>query len=228
MTFLEYASALEHGNWQMKQVRVRDSVIQTQLKATYELISGFRDTFSKIVDDLPTKFSPHHKVLKAFWLDTKLGPMIAIADETALYLLEFIDRRGLERKVEILSIKTKAIITPGVTDAIQSIIIELESYFQGKLKKFKTPLNLVGTPFQRLVWEELIKIPYGTIQSYMAQTKAIERNKAYRALANANGANKVAIVIPCHRVINSNGGLGGYGAGIRRKEWLIEFEKRHV
>lgn len=174
------------------------------------------------------KMNQSHQILKASWLDTQLGPMIAIADEAGLYLLEFVDRRGLEREVERLRLKTKAVIIPGVTDPIKSIIAELDSYFAGKLTQFKTPLHIWGSSFQRLVWEELTRIPYGTTQSYMAQAEAIGNNKAYRAVANANGANQLAIIIPCHRIINSNGDLGGYGGGITRKQLLIEHESRHV
>jgi AraC family transcriptional regulator of adaptative response/methylated-DNA-[protein]-cysteine methyltransferase len=227
MTFVEYARARRMG-LAMKQIRMGDAVIEAQLNTGYESSSGFRDAFSKIMGAAPTKFEQHHPILKVSWIDTKLGPMIAIADETGLYLVEFVDRRGLEREVERLRIKTKAAIIPGVTDPIKSITRELESYFEGKLKQFKTPLNLLGSPFQRLVWEELMSIPYGTTRSYMTQAEAIGKNKAYRAVANANGANQLAIVIPCHRIINSNGDLGGYGGGITRKQWLIEHEKRHV
>ncbi|WP_323738894.1 methylated-DNA--[protein]-cysteine S-methyltransferase [Candidatus Trichorickettsia mobilis] len=176
----------------------------------------------------PTKFTQHNKILKASWLDTKLGPMIAIADDAGLYLLEFIDRRGLEREVERLRLKTKVAIIPGVTDPINSIRLELEFYFDGKLKVFKTPLNLLGSSFQRSVWEELMRIPYGNTRSYMAQAASIGKNRAYRAVANANGANQLAIIIPCHRIINSNGDLGGYGGGITRKKWLLEHEASHV
>jgi AraC family transcriptional regulator of adaptative response/methylated-DNA-[protein]-cysteine methyltransferase len=176
----------------------------------------------------PTKFEQHHTILKSSWIDTKLGPMIAIADEDSLYLLEFDDRRGLESEVERLKIKTKEAIIPGITDPIKSITLELESYFEGKLKKFNTPLHLLGSPFQKLVWDELMRIPYGQTRSYMAQAAAIGKATAYRAVANANGANQFAIVIPCHRIINSNGDLGGYGAGITRKQWLIEHEASHV
>lgn len=175
-----------------------------------------------------TKFEGQHKILKASWIDTRLGPMIAIADEAGLYLLEFVDRRGLELEVERLRIKTKAAIIPGVTDPMKSMTLELESYFEGKLKEFNTPLHLLGSPLQKLVWDELMRIPYGQTRSYMAQSKAIGKATAYRAVANANGANQLAIVIPCHRIINSNGELGGYGGGIRRKQWLIEHEASHV
>jgi AraC family transcriptional regulator, regulatory protein of adaptative response / methylated-DNA-[protein]-cysteine methyltransferase len=217
MTFVECARARRMG-LAMKQIRTGDAVIDAQLNTGYESSSGFRDAFSKIMGAAPTKFTQHHKMLKASWLDTKLGPMIAIADETSLYLLEFVDRRGLELEVERLRLKTKAAIIPGVTDPIKSITLELESYFDGKLTQFKTPLHLLGSPFQRLVLDELMRIPYGQTQSYMAQAEAIGKATAYRAVANANGANQLAIVIPCHRIINSNGDLGGYGGGIRRKQ----------
>jgi len=170
----------------------------------------------------------NHQTLKASWLDTKLGPMIAIADEVGLYLLEFVDRRGLEPEVERLRIKTKAAIIPGMTDPIKSITLELESYFEGKLKAFKTPLHLMGSPFQRLVWEQLMRIPYGQTRSYKDQAASMGKATAYRAVANANGANQLALVIPCHRIIQSNGDLGGYGSGIAIKKWLIEHERQHA
>lgn len=188
---------------------------------TFQLNKIFLD--SHIVTD---KYC--EQTLKASWMDTKLGPMIAIADEIGLYLLEFVDRRGLERKVERLRLKTKATITPGSTAPIESITLELESYFEGKLRQFNTPLHLLGSPFQKLVWKELMSIPYGITRSYATQSTAIGKNTACRAVANANGANPLAIILPCHRIINSNGELGGYGGGIIRKQWLIEHEKRQV
>ncbi|WP_341794204.1 MULTISPECIES: methylated-DNA--[protein]-cysteine S-methyltransferase [unclassified Rickettsia] len=175
----------------------------------------------------PTKFNNHHNILKADRLDTSLGPMLAIADEYALYLLEFVDRRGLEREIEKLRIKTKAAIIPGSNAPLKSIKTELKFYFAGSLKEFKTPLHLLGSPFQQLVWQELMRIPYGETRSYGKQATAIGKQNAYRAVANANGANQLAIVIPCHRIINSNGELGGYGGGIARKKWLIEHEQRN-
>ena len=225
MTFVEYARARRMG-LAMKQIRTGDAVIDAQLNTGYESSSGFRDAFSKIMGAPPTKFNQHHKILKCSWLDTKLGPMIAISDERGLYLVEFVDRRGLEREVERLRIKTKAAIIPGITDPIISITHELDSYFDGALTEFKTPLHLLGSPFQRLVWDELVRIPYGQTRSYMAQAEAVGKATAYRAVANANGANQLAIVIPCHRIIHSNGDPGGYGGGITRKQWLIDHEKQ--
>lgn len=167
------------------------------------------------------------EILKSAWLDTPLGPMVAIASDDALHLLEFTDRRGFERKVERLGQRTKSVIIPGTTAAIASIDQELKAWFDGTLKVFKTPLFILGSTFQKSVWAALCCIPYGQTRSYLDQAAAIERPSACRAVANANGANQLAIVIPCHRVINSNGDLGGYGGGIARKQWLIDHEKQH-
>lgn len=225
MTFTQYARAKRMGI-AFKQIRQGGSIIDSQLDTGYESGSGFRDAFSKIMGAAPTKFDQHHKILKASWLDTKLGAMVAISDDDGLYLLEFVERRGLEREIERLRVKTKAAIIPGTTDAIELIKLELESYFNGTLREFSTPIHLLGTTFQKLVWEELMRIPYGETRSYAKQSEAIGKSSAYRAVANANGTNQLAIVIPCHRIINSNGDLGGYGGGIERKQWLINHEKR--
>lgn len=224
MTFVEYARARRMGI-AMKQIRDGEAVIDAQLDAGYESSSGFRDAFSRIMGAAPTLIG-QNKILKASWIDTKLGPMIAIADEDALYLLEFVDRRGLEREVERLRLKTKSAIIPGKTTPIDSIEKELKEYFDGNLNEFKTPLFLIGSPFQKRVWDELRKIPPGQTRSYADIAKVIGKPSAFRAVANANGANQIAIVVPCHRVINTNGDLGGYGGGIARKKWLIEHEKR--
>ena len=225
MTFVEYDRARRMG-LAMKNIRAGKSVIATQLDMGYESSSGFRDAFSRIMGVAPTLLG-QATVLKACWLDTKLGPMIAIADERVLYLLEFVDRRGLEREVARLRRRTKAAILPGETAPILSIKKELEQYFAGELKEFTTPRGLLGSPFQKQVWAELQNIPYGQTCSYAELATTILKPSAFRAVANANGANQIAIVIPCHRVINTNGDLGGYGGGIARKKWLANHEKEH-
>lgn len=223
MTFVAYARARRMG-LAMKQIREGKAVIDAQLSAGYESSSGFRDAFSRIMGSAPTKMG-HQNILKASWLDTPLGPMLAIADEKSLYLLEFVDRRGLEREIERLRQKTKAGIIPGCTEPINSIKNELAKYFNGKLSEFKTPMLFLGSPFQQRVWEELKKIPPGETRSYTDLAISIGKPTACRAVALANGANQLAIIIPCHRVINSNGQLGGYAGGITRKQWLINHER---
>ncbi|MFW2570904.1 bifunctional transcriptional activator/DNA repair enzyme AdaA [Legionella sp. 29fVS95] len=223
MTFVEYARARRIG-MAVKQIRNGESVISTQISAGYESGSGFRDAFARIMGAAPAKHG-HKNILKAAWLDTKLGPMLAIADENTLYLLEFIDRKGLEREVERLRKKTQSAIIPGSTAPLVSIQSELNAYFNGDLQLFDTPLNLLGSPFQKQVWDALAKIPPGETRSYADIAKIVDRPSAWRAVARANGSNQLAIVIPCHRVISSNGELSGYGGGVARKKWLIEHEK---
>lgn len=224
MTFVAYARARRMG-LAMKQIRQGHTVIDTQLSIGYESGSGFRDAFSQLMGAPPSKIRTHH-FLKASWIDTPLGPMVAIADDQALYLIEFVDRRGLEKEIERLRKKTKLPIVPGKSNPIQQVESELETYFSGKIQEFQTPLFLLGSPFQKRVWQELLKIPGGETRSYAEIAKAIGNPSAFRAVALANGANPFAIVIPCHRVINSNGELGGYGGGIKRKEWLLKHERK--
>ncbi len=169
-----------------------------------------------------------HDILKERWLDSPLGPIIAISSEDSLYLLEFFERRGLEREVDRLHIQTNSAIIPGDTEIIKSIESELKLYFDGRLKEFKTPIAILGSQFQKQVWDELMRTPYGKTRSYADQAKAIDKATAYRAVANANGKNQLAIIIPCHRIINSNGNLGGYGGGVARKQWLIEHERTYL
>lgn len=164
-------------------------------------------------------------MLKMSEIYTPLGNMITVSDEKSLYFLEFADQHNLQLGMEKLKKQMKADIIRGLSDPIIYIKAELGAYFDGTLKQFKTPLHFIGSSFQKLAWQELVNISYGTTRSYADQAKAIGKPKAYRAVANANGANKIAVVIPCHRIINSNGNMGGYAAGVERKKWLLNHEK---
>lgn len=146
--------------------------------------------------------------MKSAVIDTVLGPMLAKGVGDKLYSLEF--GGGVE---------------DGRCTAIDSMEKELGLYFEGKLKEFKTPLCFQGTPFQVRVWEELRRIPYGETRSYAEVAGLLGMPTAYRAVANANGANRFAIVVPCHRVISTGGGIGGYGSGLGKKRWLLDHEK---
>ncbi len=169
--------------------------------------------------------SKYEKCFKLSWLDTKLGSMIALADEEFLYFLMFSDMKDLNKRIEKLKSCMKAEIMAGKTDPICSIKDEIDRYFSGNLKNFKTPLYLEGTLFQQMAWEELQRIPYGTTRSYREQANLIGNSKAYRAVANANGKNPIPIVVPCHRIIHNDGGFGGYGGGLSRKKWLLDHER---
>jgi len=119
-----------------------------------------------------------------------------------------------------------------VTEADSEVLTlcrqELDSYFKGKLKKFTVPLNLEGTPFRKKVWEALLQIPYGETLSYKDISIMVDNPKAFRAVGGANHNNPVSIIVPCHRVIGSDGSLTGYGGGIENKKWLLDFEKKHI
>lgn len=142
--------------------------------------------------------------------------------------MEFVERRGLEREIKRLRKKSKIGIIPGDTQIIQQIKQELADYFEGKCFEFKTPILTLGSEFQKNVWQQLQQIPCGETRSYKDIALALNKPTAYRAVANANGANQLALIIPCHRVINENGELGGYGGGLSRKQWLIEHERRNI
>lgn len=182
----------------------------------------------KLIDNLSwEKYKIKSTILMEAQIETILGPMLAIADEHRLYLLEFLTRRGLKKEIERLCAQG-FVINSGKNLPIESITKELSEYFSGKLKYFTTPYHLFGSEFQQLVWQNLSKIPYGATNSYLEQASFLGKPKACRAVANANGKNQLAIIIPCHRVISSDKTLGGYAGGLHIKEWLLQHEKYHA
>ncbi len=159
--------------------------------------------------------------------ESPIGEMVAIFDDNFIYLLEFTERKNLKKEIITLIKHEKAIIKIAVGPILDSIKHELDQYFKGKLQNFKTPIKLIGTEFQKKVWQELLNIPFGHTNSYRQQACNMNMNKATRAVANANGRNQFAIIVPCHRVLRSDGGIGGYGGQIFRKEWLIQHEQKY-
>lgn len=157
---------------------------------------------------------------------TPLGSVMAIADQEALYFLEFREGKRIEKGAKALQASTSVPIIKGEIAPLVSIREELEAYFLGTLQTFETPLVLEGSLFQRAVWEALLRVPYGETRSYAEQARSIGKPTAYRAVAGANGANPIAIVVPCHRIVNTDGALGGYGGGVARKQWLLNHEAR--
>lgn len=175
---------------------------------------------------MSSRFIQSNYELKLANLETPVGPMVAIADDTSLYLLEFYTKKRLEKELDRLQ-KKGFVIRPGNNAPLESITAELQAYFAGVLTQFKTGYRLFGTAFQQQVWQTLQQIPYGTTYSYAYQAQSLGKPTAYRAVANANGANQLSIIIPCHRVIASNGTLGGYGGGLTIKQSLLQLEKRY-
>lgn len=165
------------------------------------------------------------KILSSTFIETPQGRMLAIADEKVLYLLEFDGRRELEKQIKRLKEKTGAEIIPGTTPPLKLIENELKQYFKGTLTTFKTPITFLGTPFQKQVWEQLKKIPHGKTKSYLDIAVAVGKPTAYRAVAQVNANNRLAVIVPCHRVINASGALGGYAGGLSRKQCLLDLEQ---
>jgi AraC family transcriptional regulator of adaptative response/methylated-DNA-[protein]-cysteine methyltransferase len=223
MTFHAYHRARRMGK-ALREVREGESVIGAQLNQGYESASGFWQAFRNIFGDRPSA-AGELSVLLARWIDTPLGAMLAVADDEGLRLLDFVDRKGLERAIGSLRARTNAVIAPGDNPHLQAVSRELGEYFDGTLTKFSVPVSPGGSPFDRSVWSNLVKIPYGRTWSYADLAKRTGDPKAVRAVAQANGRNYIAIVIPCHRVIRSDGSLSGYGGGVWRKKRLIELEQ---
>ena len=159
------------------------------------------------------------------WIESPIGPLITAATSDGICLLEFSDQRRIEGQVSSLRRHFNCAIVPGSNKHIEQLHNELKSYFENKLKKFSVKIVYPGTTFQRKVWNELLRIPYGTTVSYAEVARRIQLPGASRAVGTANGLNRIAIVIPCHRVVNKDGNLGGYGGGVWRKKMLLDLEQ---
>ena len=166
-------------------------------------------------------------MLVSKYLDTPLGPMLAAATDHGVCVFDFQYRRMMD---SILGRVQQALSMPlreGGHPHLDLLAKEVREYFAGSRQTFSVPLHLLGTPFQIRVWKGLQDIPYGHTRTYRAQSGFLGDEKAIRAVARANGANGLAILIPCHRVIGAQGSLVGYGGDLQRKQWLLEHERRH-
>ena len=202
-----------------------NSVTHTAFDNGYDSLSGFSDGFQKIFATSPSK-SDNQVVLSTIRITTPLGPMIACAVKQGICLLEFSDRPGLESYVDSLGKKLNAVLLPGTNVHLDQLQHQVHDYFQGQRKRFDLQLFTTGTTFQEMVWNALDRIPFGETRTYSQQSEAIGHPNSVRAVASANGQNRIAIVVPCHRVIGKDGKLRGYAGGINRKQWLLEFEAR--
>jgi len=157
---------------------------------------------------------------------TKIGELILGSFEDRLCLLDFKYRKMRKTVDERIKKGLKANFIEHNTEIIERTRAELDEYFQGNRKEFDVPLQMVGTDFQKSVWNTLLKVPYGITSTYLKLAYDINNEKAVRAVANANGANSMAIIIPCHRIIGSNGELVGYGGGLPVKKRLLTLEQK--
>ncbi|MBL8744806.1 MAG: methylated-DNA--[protein]-cysteine S-methyltransferase [Phycisphaerae bacterium] len=166
----------------------------------------------------------HHERLVSACVLTPLGPMLAVASHAGLTLLEFDDRRALPTERRETERQFGSAIEPGTNEHLERTRSELGEYFAGKRHEFTVPLDLRGTAFQRRVWHLLQSIEFGQTRSYVDLARRLGDENATRAVGGANGKNRVAIIVPCHRVIAADRTLGGYGGGLERKQWLLEHE----
>lgn len=224
MTFLEMAR-LERLRRGFTTLGDGGRVIDAQQDAGFESPTAFRTAFARLLGQVPGRLADN-ALLQAHWLTTPLGTMIAVADTKALHLLEFADRKALPTELKKLFDLAHGSLGVGRLPPHILLETELAAYFSGKSATFTVPLALHGSDFTRRVWEALRDIPAGEIRSYSQIAVAIGRPTATRAVARANGANQIALIIPCHRVLGADGSLTGYGGGLWRKQKLIEIERQ--
>ena len=225
MTFLEIARTrrLMRGFTALSE---GEKVIDAQLEAGFSSAAAFRAAFARLIGRAPGTLRPGG-TLQASWIATPLGDMVAVASSRNLHLLEFVDRKALPTELSRLARETAGGIGLGRLPPVEQAEAELAEYFAGQRAVFETPLHQPGTPFFQTVWEELRRIPAGEVRSYSDIARDIGRPGAVRAVARANGANQIALIVPCHRVIGADGSLVGYGGGLWRKRRLIDIEAQY-
>ncbi len=211
-------------NTAFKKIQQGENIMETAYDSGFESLSGFNDSFKSIFGVSP-KNSKDQRIIDLKRIETPIGTMYAAAVEEGICMLEFTDRKMLETEFKDLAKSLNATIVQGENPHFKTLEKELAEYFTGNRTEFTVPLSPVGTEFQKSVWKVLLKIPYGETWNYKKQSEVLGDVKKVRAVANANGMNKISILIPCHRVIGSNGTLTGYGGGIWRKQKLLELEK---
>ena len=222
MTFHAYQRSLRIGSAH-EDLKARGKVTDTAFESGFESLSGFADAFKKITGQVPSK-SGKVTLVKLKRLTTPLGPVFAGANDDGLCLLEFTDRKSLDKQITRLRRVLGAEFVVGEHIILAKLGKQLDEYFCGTRKEFSIPLNMAGTEFQRQAWRELHAIPYGETRSYQQQAERIGNPKAVRAVARANAQNAIAILLPCHRVVGKNGKLTGYAGGLWRKQHLLALE----
>ena len=225
MTFQTYLRLRRLG-MALGRIQHGDDLTKTAYEHGYDSLSGFREAMKNLIGKSAGK-GKDAVIVYLNRIPTPLGPMLIGTTDKGLCLLEFVDRRMLETQLKRLSKYMNSTFVTGSNSITELTVDEITKYFEGKLKTFTVPLDLPGTEFQKNVWKVLQEIPYAKTRSYEEQAKAINNIKAVRAVAKANGDNRISIIIPCHRVIGKDGNLTGYGGGLWRKKYLLELENKY-
>lgn len=224
MTFQAYSRMLRI-NHAVIELKSGTRTTDVAFDSGYDSLSGFGYTYKKLIGSSP-KTSQAVIVIDRF--TTPLGPMFVCATCDGVCLLEFVERRMLETEFRDLQRLLNAKIIAGENKHTKQAKTEITQYFAGNRQQFTVALVSPGSQFQQQVWQGLNLIPYGQTASYSEQANRINKPNAVRAVAAANGANRIAIIVPCHRVIGKNGDLTGYAGGLERKRWLLEHEKNNL
>ncbi len=223
MTFQAYCRARRLGD-AFRMIKEGMAVSEAAAGSGFESESGFRTAFARAFGTTPAEAATGQAILLD-WIPSPVGPLIAGANEEGVCLLEFTDRRMLEAQLETLRRRVGRVVVPGRHRWLDALRAQLGEYFAGRRRDFDLPLVIRGTPFQEKVWRALLTIPYGQTWSYRELAGRVGQPGASRAVGTANGMNRIAIVIPCHRVVNADGKLGGYGGGVWRKQVLLDLEQ---
>lgn len=225
MTFSAWARGIRLSE-AFTKVRNGDPLDEVVLGHGYDSHSGFREAFAKQFGAAPghAKAGDSDSV-RVKMLETPLGSMLAGATDQGVCLLEFVDRRGLERSYEQMCKRLKMPVAPGESEILTRFESEVARYFAGELSEFETPLVLTGTPFQEKIWRALIEIPFGETRSYQQVAESLPEPSGARAVARAVGGNRIYLAIPCHRVVRGDGSLSGYGGGLWRKQVILDLER---
>ncbi len=223
MTFQAYCRGRRMGE-ALNRIKRGAKLDDVALGNGYDSHSGFREAFVKTFGRPPGQGRTAGGVTVA-WAESPVGPLLMGATDEGVCLLEFTDRRALETQIATVRRRFACALVPGTHRYLKQLQDELNRYFAGELTEFTVPLVYPGSPFQRQVWDQLQQIPYGETRSYEDVARAVGTPSAQRAVGTANGKNRIAIVIPCHRVVNKDGKLGGYGGGLWRKQFLLDLER---
>ncbi len=223
ITFQAYQRMLRI-NSAFRKLQTGETISSVAFDSGYESLSGFNESFKSAIGISPS-MAAQKTIINIHRFESPLGPMFVCATQTGICLLEFTDRKMLETELKSLTKLLDANIIHGHNPHFDTVEKQIKEYFNKERKEFSVPLHTPGSEFQQKVWKELQNIPYGSTRSYKQQSIAINQPTATRAVANANGMNRIAIIIPCHRVIGEDGHLTGYGGGLWRKKWLLDLER---
>ena len=208
----------------LRQIQHGDPVKEAVVASGFDSEYSFREAFSLVFGKPPSAVDRESSI----WINriaTPLGSMIVGVHDNGLCLLEFAERRMLDTQLKRLSQRMGRVFLPGDHPMMDRVKKGLDAYFNGSLREFAVPWQSPGTVFQEAVWQALTEIPYGETRSYADIANQIGHHDAVRAVGRANGDNRIAIVIPCHRVVGAGGELTGYGGGLWRKEYLLALEQ---